>query len=224
MNRSKWCYRGLLLVGLGLLASCAGPVRNDSRLAREANSESYAQGRAAKGVVLVDVNWGRRWSCGAFENAQLYILGFDRMPVQDLSEERPADLLLEVPSRLAAQPVFIPYALIVEPGEYALAGFSIKVAKSISNVSYWVAKRADLLKGGEARGGSFKVGPGETVYIGNFFLDCEGAPKPWRYYTESKDLPAHLTQYRQKYPFLDVDRVTYRLFQTTKLGMPYEAK
>jgi hypothetical protein len=215
---------GFLVACLGLLASCAGPVRNETGMASEARAESYAQGRAAKGVVLLDVNWGRRWACGTFENAQLGILGFDRMPVRDLSEDRSADLVLEVPSRLTARPVFVPYALIVEPGEYALSGFLIKVAKSMSDVSYWVAKRGDLMKGGEARGGSFKVDPGETVYIGNFFLDCEGAPKPWRYYTESDNFPAHLAQYKQKYPFLEVDRVTYRLFETTKLGMPYHPK
>jgi hypothetical protein len=214
-----------LVVIVGLLASCATSIRSVGGESAEATAEAFAKSRNTKGIVLLDVNWGRRWSCGGFENAELRGLAFDRAPVAKSSNDTPADLILVQPPNLASRQVFDSYALLVEPGQYALASFSIKVARSVSDIAYWVAERSDLLKNGEALGGTFKVAAGETVYIGNFFLDCFQRPQLWRYYTEGvENFTAHLAQYKQKYPFLDVDHVTYRLFETTSLGHPYELK
>jgi hypothetical protein len=175
-----------------------------------------------KGVVLLDVNWGRRWNCGGFENAELRGIAFDRLPTSKSSDDAPADLTLVQPPNLASRPAFDSYAIVVDPGEYVLSGFSIKVARSVSDVAYWVAKRSELLEGGKIVGGSFKVSARETVYIGNFWLDCFQRPQLWRYYTEGvENFHTHLAQYKNKYPYIDIEHVTYRLFDTDALGRPY---
>ena len=47
----------------------------------------------------------------------------------------------------------------------------------------------------------------------------------WRYYTEGKaNFAEHLSQYRQSFPFLKLDDVQYRLFETKTIGTPYELK
>jgi hypothetical protein len=208
----------LLITAIACFVPSIGAATND---APEVTADSYAN-RGAKGVVLLDANWGRRWNCAGYENAELRSLSFDRIPPLKTSDETAPDLSLEQPSSLLARPTFINYALLVEPGKYLMSGFKIKMARSVSDVAYWIAKRSDLIKDGDAQAGAFVINAGETVYIGNFYLDCYQYPQPWRYYTEGSDnFKKHLAQYKEKYPFLDLDHVTYRLFETTKLGEPY---
>jgi hypothetical protein len=216
-----------LVALLAPLSVWATSILDASGSSSEATAESLAQYRATKGVVLLDVNWGRRWRCGSFENAELRRLSFDRLPLTKSSDDAAADLTLEEAPSLFTRSTFINYAVILEPGEYVLTGFDMKVARSVSDIAHWVAKRSELWKDGKALGGTFKVAPGETVYIGNFFLDCYQQPQPWRYYTDgAANFKAHLAQYKDKYPFLntDTDNVAYRLFDTTSLGRPYELK
>jgi hypothetical protein len=204
-----------------ILFFCAGISGATAAGTLEATPEAYLAG-PSMGVVLLDVNWGRRWSCGGFENAELRRLSFDLVPPLKSGDEEPADLTLEQPSSLFATPTFTNYALIVEPGQYVLSGFEMKVARSVSSVLMWVAKRSELIKDGNPQGGSFTVGAGEVVYIGNFWLDCFRSPQPWRYYTETPEgFKKHLAQFKDKYPFLRLDKVNYRLFETTRLGRPY---
>ena len=50
--------------------------------AQEALTErSYAADGAAGGIVILQVNWGRYWKCGPYENAQLQRLQFRRLSV-----------------------------------------------------------------------------------------------------------------------------------------------
>jgi hypothetical protein len=191
----------------------------------EATEKAFKESRATKGVVLLDVNWGRQWQCGAFENAELRGLSFDRLPLSKTTDEEPADLVLAQAPSLLTKPKFLNYAILLEPGEYVLTGVDIKVARSVSEVSHAILKRSQLWKEEKAVGGTFKVAAGETVYIGNFFLDCYQEPQPWRYYTEGKRaFKSHLKEYKRAYSFLDTDAVVYRLFETTSMGRPYELK
>jgi hypothetical protein len=211
---------------LALLTGCASiELRDADDASIEATAKSVAAAHGAKGIVLLDVNWGRRWNCGGFENAELRIIGFDRLPETKTEDDRADVMLIQPPLHsMASRPVFDSYALLLEPGEYTLAGFLIHVAYPSSD-DYWAAKRSDMLKDGKMDGGTFKVAAGEIVYIGNFFLDCFKAPQLWRYYTEGgENFKAHLAQYKQKYPFIDTGRVTYRLFETSRFGRPYELK
>lgn len=211
---AETCRLALLLVWAGTCGAAPSGMH-------EATPEAYLAS-SSMGVVLLDVNWGRRWNCGGFENAELRRLSFDRVPPLKSGDEAPADFALEQPSSLLATPTFSNYALIVEPGQYVLSGFEMKVARSVSNVLIWTAKRNELIKNGTPQGGSFTVGAGEVVYIGNFWLDCFGSPQPWRYYTENaEDFKKHVAQYKDKYPFLRLDQVSYRLFDTTRLGRPF---
>jgi len=187
------------------------------------SSDEYSQVKNTKGVVLLAVNWNRKWNCGGFENAQVRKIAFDRMPVTKPSDDAAADVVLDDVPLIFTTPGFDDYAFVVEPGEYALSEFTIKVARSIRDVGGFNAKRSFLIKDGKALGGSFEVQAGEIVYIGHFFLDCLRQPIPWRYYPDGQDaFKEYLTKIKSKYPDLDVDKAQFRLFQTTQFGNDYK--
>lgn len=198
----------LCFLASSLLAAPAVEVSTDSYKSVEAGE---------KGVVLLDVYWNRVWRCGKFENAQLRRLVFEKAP---LAQAAQADHQLELdnPSDLTPPRNFVPYALVVEPGEYHLTEFAVKFARSVSDVGVYSAGRAALVAEGRSQAGTFDVSAGEVVYIGNFAVDCYRDPIPWRYYTESKDFAGHVAQYRKKYPFLDTANVRYRLLKTRLIG------
>jgi hypothetical protein len=209
-----------ILLFLGLITSAFAA---DTAAIREVTKKTYQAGIAANSVVVFDVNWGRRWNCGGYENAELMKLEFDRVTGEAKAAAAKADLIVDGPSRLTRTPRFLNYAFILPPGEYALSGISIKVARSVSDVGYLNAKRPALIKDGKPEGGTFTVAAGEIVYLGNFFLDCQTGPLLWRYYSEGKEgFQKQMTEYRAKYPFLEADRFRYRLFRSKHFGTDYE--
>ncbi len=211
----------MLVLGAVLLASAA---QAKDTPAEEAERGPYDKTRATKGVVLLSVNWGRAWEYCGFENVQLRRIGFDRMPVQKAGNEPKADLALDGPG-LTAKPGFVDYALLIDPGTYALTSFLIKAAKSVDDVGGFDVGRAQLLKDGQPLAGSFDVAAGEAVYIGHFAPECprSGEPTVWRYYTKGRDAFAdHLAKIGKKYPFLDLTSAQFRLFRTTTIGESYE--
>lgn len=216
--------RGLLVVVAFTLSACAGvtqPIKFQST--NVITKDIYAQSKTTNGVVLLDINWGRWWGCGGRENAQLISLAFDKLPVRTLENEGEPSLVVHGPSRLMVDPVFLNYAFSLEPGEYALSAFSIKVADSGSKVGFLTAQRSHLYKEGKPIGGSFTVNPGEVVFIGNFYLDCAYGPTLWRYYPEDRDaFGKQIAEYKKSFPFLDLSDVEYRLFKTTEFGLDYE--
>ena len=211
-----------------LFTACASTAMvNSAQQSIEATAESYAKQRSTKGVVLLGVNWGRTWACGAYQNAELRIFAFDLMPTTKESNEEGADIVLHTGPNLLRRQEYIGYALLVEPGEYALAGFAIKVMpdKLVSDTAqYWVAGRSDLAKYGAYRGGHFNIAAGETVYLGHFDIKCTAAgPKLWRVRAKpGEDFDAYLADLRKKYPFLDLKQTKYRLLQTTEFGHLYD--
>lgn len=171
------------------------------------------------GVILIQINWGRTWNCGQYENAQLQALTFTKSPA-----DRPdgVSLELETPSRLFVDNEFLPYAYVVQPGDYLLTAFDVKVARSTTEVIHIKGTRDNLIKGGKPVGGSFTVNPGEVVYIGHFGLDCGAEPFLWRYYIEGRsEFERYIEGFRQKYPFVKHVPVQFRLFSTQVLGSPY---
>jgi hypothetical protein len=212
-----------LIAGLLSLGAVSCTTISSSPVVSEATPESYAQSGSTNGVVILAVNWSRHWGCGEFENAEIMSIGFDRLPVKDAANEERPEVFLDGPPRLLKQPGFFDYALLLKPGEYALTSFDIKVARSITDVGFFKADRLQLLKDGKPIGGSFDVKAGEVVYIGNFYLDCNGQPMLWRYYTEGRaNFKAHMNDVKQKYPCIDPDKVNFRLFRTATLGRDYE--
>jgi hypothetical protein len=182
----------------------------------ELDKDTYKSGGA---VITLGINWGRTWKCGTYQNAQIQELTFRRAP---LNTDSAVSLELKTPSKLAVDNKFITYAYVVEPGEYILTGFDVKVARSVKEVGHLKGTEADLLKDGKPTGGSFTVKPGEVVYIGHFGLDCGAEPFLWRYYLESqKEFEGWVAEFRTKYPFANDLAAQFRLFETTSLGNPF---
>jgi hypothetical protein len=210
--------RFLLFLALVTSALAAAPVA-----IREVTKKTYQPGIAENAVVVFDVNWGRLWNCGGYENAELMKLEFDRITGTPKAADAKADLIVEGPPRLLRNQQFLNYAFILPPGEYVLSGISIKVARSMRDVGYLNSKRSDLIKGGKPDGGTFTVTAGEIVFIGNFFLDCQTGPMLWRYYPEKKeDFQSQIAEYRSKYPFLEAQRFRFRLLRSKYFGLDYD--
>jgi hypothetical protein len=175
-----------------------------------------------KGVVLVSATWARRWRCGSFENAQLQVLGFDRVGSQKTGISDKPDIVIEDGSLLPASQSFANLALLVEPGEYLFSTYKIKAVKSLSQVGYFSGDRTTLISEGKSKAGSFSIGAGEIVYIGHFALDCAQAPMPWRYYPEDRpSFSKYLEVVLKEYPGLPVEQAKFRLFETTVMGIPF---
>ena len=218
-------YKKLLPISLAfILAACAGvtqPVKFQGT--GVITKDVYTQSKGSNGVVLLDINWGRWWGCGGRENAQLITLAFDKIPINTLEKDAAPSLVIHSPSRLMVDPVFVNNAFSLDPGEYALSAFSIKVADSGNKVGFLTADRSRLYKDGKPIGGTFTVKPGETVFIGNFYLDCAYGPTLWRYYPEGRaDFENQMEEYKASFPFLDISDVQYRLFKTKEFGHDYE--
>jgi len=216
--------RYILIALLVLLSACVGvtqPIKFEgSKLVTE---DVYLKTKETNGIVLLDVNWGRWWGCGGYENAQLISLAFDRLPMSSLNNEAEPALVLHSPSRLAVRPVFINYAYSLEPGEYAISAFSIKAAKSTSSVGFFTAQRDTLYSDGKPVGGTFTVLPSKAVFIGNFYLDCTYSPTLWRYHPKGKDaFGTQIKEYAARFPYLDLSNVQFRLFKTKEFGHDYQ--
>jgi len=221
-------YRRLILTSSTLLFFACASVQTQNNIGTsvEATQKKYEQNKEKFGVVLLDARWGRQWKCGKYENAQLISFSFDKPSPIARPIDDSADITVGTTSLLAVSPKFESYALVVPPGEYVLSNFKIKIAQSVSTVGYLIANRSHLIKEGRPLGGSFTVEAGEVVYIGNFTIDCnDPEPTLWRYYTIGQDgFKKGLSDYKNKYPFLDLSSVKYRLFKTETIGKPYELK
>jgi hypothetical protein len=183
-------------------------------------AESYGNDKT-KGLVVLSAIWGRTWKCAQFENGQLRSFGFDRLPSQTTADNATPEVLLEG-SPLYAERQPVNYVLALEPGEYSLATFTIKVASSATDVKIVSVGRARLSQGRKQIGGTFNVNAGELVYIGHFGLDCYKEPTVWRYYPEGREgFDTYKKVIKKQYPFLAVDNMQFRLFETSVLGRGY---
>ena len=191
-----------------------------SRPKQEVTAESYGTDQT-KGLVVVSAMWGRTWKCAQFENGQLRSFGFDRLPSQITADDATADVVLEGSLYYGERPA-TNYVLALDPGEYGLATFAIKVASSATDVKIASVGRARLFEGGKPIGGTFNVKAGELVYIGHFGLDCYKEPTIWRYYPEGREGFDNYKQViKKQYPYLDVENMQFRLFKTSILGRDY---
>jgi len=171
------------------------------------------------GVIIIQIHWGRTWKCGQFENAQLQSLTFTKSPI-DKSEV--VSLEFVTPSKLFVDNKYLPYAYVVQPGEYLLTAFDVKVARSRTDIMHIKGTKENLIKEGKSIGGTFTVNPGEIVYIGHFGLDCGAQPFLWRYYIDGRsEFERYIDGFRKKYPFVKDVPVQFRLFSTKTLGNPY---
>jgi hypothetical protein len=224
LNKSLWFVIAIAVSGCAgnmALIGTTQPIKFQET--KPVTKDSYAKNKTANGVVLLDINWGRWWGCGGHENAQLIGLAFDKLPMPNTDNDAEPSLVIKSPSRLMVDPVFLNYAYSLEPGEYAISALSIKVADSGPKVGFLTAQRNDLYKDGRPIGGSFVVNPKETVFVGNFYLDCAYGPTLWRYHPDGKDaFEKQMVEYKNSFPFLDLDNVKFRLFKTKEFGYDYE--
>ena len=210
----------VLVVTLLVLMSGCASSDTLSKPRQEVTAESYGNDKS-KGLVVLSAIWGRTWKCAKFENGQLRSFGFDRLPSETMADDATPEVLFEG-SPLYAERQPVNYALALEPGEYGLAAFAIKVASSVTDVKILSVGRARLFEGRKPIGGTFHVNAGELVYIGHFGLDCYKEPTIWRYYPEGRDgFDSYKKVIKKQYPFLDVDNMQFRLFETSVLGRDY---
>jgi hypothetical protein len=206
-----------LLAALTLMLLAALPAEAQIPLSESAFRESGS----SMGTVILQVNWGRYWKCGPYENAQLQRLAFRRLGDNGDSPSD-KDWELSPSSTLLAKPSFEPYILLLPPGKYALRGFRFKVAASRFDIRVADADSSKLIVDGKAVGGSFDLSAGEVVYIGHFGVDCHGEPTPWRFYVDgSQEFEKYVDGFHKRFPFMKDVTVTYRLFQTEHFGQPY---
>jgi hypothetical protein len=207
-----------LLAGLAFVTGAAAQSSIAERIEGDAVTSN-----PSKGVLLLAVRWDRRWNCGGFENAQLRVIGFDKLPTTKAGDEIASDILLNDAPLVMTKPVFDNYAFLVEPGDYGLSRLEIKVAKSRSDVGFFKVPRSKFLKDGQSLGGSFAVGAGEVIYLGHFYLDCNQQPILWRYYPEGREgFNGYLASLKKMYPGLDAEKVAFRLLQTKEFGNDYK--
>lgn len=224
LNKSLWFLIAIAVTGCANnlpLIGVTQPIKFEET--KPVTKDIYAQNKSTNGVVLLDINWGRWWGCSGHENSQLIALAFDKLPMSNTNNDAEPSLVIKSPSRLMVDPVFLNYAYSLEPGEYAISALSIKVADSASKVGFLTAQRNNLYKDGHPIGGSFIVKPNEAVFIGNFYLDCAYGPTLWRYYPDGKDaFEKQIMEYKNSFPFLDLDNVKFGLFKTKEFGNDYE--
>ena len=210
---------GFLLTGVAYGTAIAA----NSAVAERITGEAVTAAQKSKGVVLLAVRWDRRWKCAGFENAQLRVIGFDKLPSTKANDDAAADIVLDDAPLVMTKPTFDNYAFLVEPADFGLSRLEIKVARSVSDVGFFKVPRSKFLKDGQSLGGTFTVGAGEVVYLGHFYLDCHQQPILWRYYPEGREgFNGYLTSLKKSYPALDVEKVVFRLFQSKEFGQDYK--
>ena len=216
------CRKSVAAIAIGLVC-CGWMVTSLRADAAEVSPRAYEKHRGEMAVVLLDVNWGRYWNCAGYENAQLISLRFENTARAPGDHSKFTQIKLASPSRPSASPQFESYGFLVEPGTYALTEWSVKAAKSVSDVGYLRAGRDELVENDIYLGGTIDVEAGEVVYIGNFYLDCYYSPIPWRYYTEGINaFERHAGEYKARFRFLDNATIKYRLLETDNYGTPYD--
>lgn len=213
-------YIGLLYLLLSFPVMATDKIDKNYKKTPQVTKTAYIKEGSKNAVVLMSVNWGRKWGCGSFENAQLTGLGFDLVSDSVPAVTVSPDLYLQSPSKLFAKPVFTNYAFILPPGVYGISYMKIKVAKSRSDVGYLTADRSSFFKNNMPDSGNFEAKAGEVVYIGNFWIDCAFGPMPWRYFSTMDTFAEHLKEYSRQYKFIPVAQAKYRLFSSNVFSNP----
>ena len=215
-NLSRRIYNRLLR-GVAILAVMPGLV-----LGAEPTILTETAYKPDLGILIIQVNWGRTWKCGQYENAQLQALTFTKSSIEAAES---TSLDLTTPSKLFVDNKYLPYAFVVAPGEYVLTEFDVKVSRSVSDVRHINGTKGSLIKDGKPLGGTFTVNPGEAVYVGHFGLDCGAEPFLWRSYIDGReDFERYISGFRAKYPFAKQLSVQFRLFSTQLFGNPFALK
>jgi len=209
---AQWLLLFFAVCSFGALADDHG---------RELSAKRYKSSAGRLGVVILEVNWGRQWNCADYENAQIQRLSFSQIS-NSSDDEANLALNLTIPSKLFVEDTYVLNALLVEPGSYAITGFDVKVARSVTDVGHMVAEASELIQDGEAIGGTFTINAGEIIYLGHFSLDCNEGIMPWRYYLlDRNEFERYVAMLWERFPYITDTPVKFRLFDTTMMGKPF---
>jgi hypothetical protein len=206
-NRS---IMALVLVAPTLQAIAGAPV--------PLSADSFHAGMPGKGIVVLGVNWGRKYGCPGVANAQLLRLTFKQLPITSSS----AILDLKTPGKLLVNNKYLGVAYILDPGKYAITEISVLMAKTLNKVDELSV--GGLMDHDNPVGGTFQVEPNEAVYIGHFAMDCvqQAGAVPWRFYlTDRAAFDKYVADFKKEYPFASALPVRYRLFDSTQFGFPF---
>jgi hypothetical protein len=204
-----------MLFGFGMVSS----AHSDDTL--KLTKRNYQKHGAEKAVLLVNIDWSRIWGCGTTEYAQLRNLEFERV-VEPLGLVKDgAKISLSGGGMLSSIPEG--YQLMVEPGDYALVGAEIRLSEGFRKGGGTLKMdKETLVENGKPLGGGFTVNQGKIVYIGDFALDCQEGPIPWRYYlTKAEGFPEFVDYLLDRYPYLDSSAIEFRLFESKYFSQPY---
>ncbi len=206
--------RNRFLIALFLVAAS---LQASAAQAEPLSADSFRASMPGKGIVLIRVNWGRRYGCPGVANAQLLRLAFTQLPTSTSA----AAFVLNTPGKLLVSNRFLDVAYVLDPGTYAITEIRVLIAKTLSRVDELSV--GGLMEHDNPVGGTFRVEPNEAVYVGNFWLDCvqQGAV-PWRFYLKERaNFDEFVADFRKQYPYAAAIPVRYRLFDTSAFGFPY---
>ena len=79
----------------------------------ELTERAYVAGHNDKGVVLLHIDWARKWGCAGAENAQVQELEFTKMINVGDTGLKPTDITLTFKNGLLANNGFEGYALFL---------------------------------------------------------------------------------------------------------------
>ena len=213
-------FRYILVIAVMLLTAgiaCSATADDAVKLSKR-NYQKYSDQRA---VLLINVYWTRAWGCHDNNYAQLTNLTFRKIDSDSHWVKDGARIELKGGGLLSS--VAKDYQLMVPPGIYALAGYRMRLSREFLDTVVQNATEEHLTKGGVAIGGQFEVGAGEVVYVGDFYLDCTQEPILWRYYlTPTDGFRDYMDEMAKRHPYLDRDKVIFRLFQSDYFSQPIE--
>jgi len=93
---------------IGALMLLSESVAAEAETARSLGVRGPEAESGTNAIVLLAVRWDRRWKCGRFENAQLRVIAFDKLPSTKVADDAPADLLLDEAPALMTKPFLRP--------------------------------------------------------------------------------------------------------------------
>lgn len=209
INISKFTF---ILILCFVINSCT--TVSNIPIANEVTLASYKITGDSSAVVIVSVFWGRQWNCGAYHNVEIMSMGFDRYPLQQQTVNNHSDIYIDSPFQLFKKSNYYHYALLLKPGKYALSSYTIKVARTVSDLKRIHANRENLIKNTKSIGVTFEAKAGAVVYIGKFQVNCKNKPIiGYDYIKQEKEFTTLMAEIKQKYPFIDPNKIIVEPFE-----------
>jgi hypothetical protein len=126
-----------------ILTSTLFPLLAESSEPVKLSQDTY---KPNLGVVIMEVSWGRSWNCGPYQNAQIESTTFTKSQSETSNT---INLNLDTPSKLFVDNKYTQYSFVLEPGEYGLTAFDVKIARSATSIAHIKLSKDNLIKDGK---------------------------------------------------------------------------